>query len=241
MTSIVIQLSKNIFGSTKWLEKRNIFESMKPFYYVAKFYGFAPFQFTTNYPKVKGIDYFFVAFNFICYLYIIYVQVAVETFYHHGFKCVDIGIKFFYFTSSCVSLTTLIRIFCNRHKIRKIFEQLYDIDVEVYMHFLHQFVRTESFTFEFQFKSYGPEVSHRKHFIVLLSFVTFYFLMQLSLVLNIHYFYYQLTDGTITTNFLIHMVVFIYNVGGYLAVLSYYLFSVMAVTCRIALLNDNIR
>lgn len=132
MTTMVSRLSKNIFGSTKWFEKRNLFESMKPFYYVAKFYGFAPFQFNANYPKVTGIDYFFVVFNFICYLFIIYVQVAFETFYYHGVKCVDVGIKVFYFTSSCVSLTTLIRIFFNRHKMRKIFEQLNDVDVEVH-------------------------------------------------------------------------------------------------------------
>lgn len=145
MPSILIRLSKNI-GSTKWFEKRNIFESMKPFYYVAKFYGFAPFQFNANCPKVKGIDYFFVVFNFICFLFIIYVQVAVETFYHHGVKCVDIVIKVFYLTSSCVLLTTLIRIFFNRHKIRKIFEQLNDIDVEVYTVYIYIYICRTKFT-----------------------------------------------------------------------------------------------
>lgn len=131
MTSIVIRLSKKIFGSTKWLEKRNIFESMMPFYYMAKFLGFAPFQFTENYSQVKGIDYFFSILNFTCYLFIIYVQVAVEAFYHHEIKCIDITIKFFYIVSACISLTTIIRIFCNRHKVRKIFEHLNDVDVEV--------------------------------------------------------------------------------------------------------------
>lgn len=129
MTSIVIRLFKYIFDSSKWLEKCSIFESMKPFYYLAKFYGFAPFQ--LNCPNVKRIDYFFVIFNFMCYLFIIYVQVAVESFYHHGVKCIDVGVKVFYLASTFVSLITLIRMFSNRHKVKKIFQQVNEIDEEV--------------------------------------------------------------------------------------------------------------
>lgn len=126
MNLFVIQLSENIYRSTQFLEKRNVFESMKPFYYLAKFYGFAPFA--VNNTAVKGIDYFLVIFNFICYLFIIYVQVFVDSFYKHDVRCVDISIKVLYFASSCVSLATLIRVFLNRNEIRNIFEQLNDID-----------------------------------------------------------------------------------------------------------------
>lgn len=131
MTSILIRVHKNIFGSRKLFEKCNIFESMKPLYYVAKVYGLAPFQFRTNYPQNKGIDYFFVLLNFFCYLFVMYVIFTVESFYYHGTKCVDIAVKVFYLASSSVSMTTLIRMFFNRHRIRKTFEQLNEIDVEV--------------------------------------------------------------------------------------------------------------
>lgn len=97
------------------------------------------------------------------------------------------------------------------------------------------------YTFKFQFKSYGPDVPHRKHFIVLLLYVSISILMQLSLVLNFYYFFYQLSEQLHSYNYFVHTIVFIYEIGGYIAVLSYYLFSVMAITCRIELLNDNLR
>lgn len=106
MTSNVIRLYKNVFGSTKC-------------------------------PQVRGIDYFFTVLNFVCYSFIISVQVADGTIYHHGIKCVDIEIQVFYFASSCVSITSLIRIFFNRHKVRQVFEQLNDIDVEVGVYVNH--------------------------------------------------------------------------------------------------------
>lgn len=125
----LIRLYKNTFGSTKWFEKRNIFESMTPLYYLAKFYGFAPFQ--INCGTTSRVDFFFVAFNFMCYLFCIYVNLAVDSFFHHSEKSIDVVIKVFYVASSCVSFTTLFRIFYNRHRIRKIFEQLNEIDAEV--------------------------------------------------------------------------------------------------------------
>ncbi|XP_037041509.1 uncharacterized protein LOC119078139 [Bradysia coprophila] len=218
MTSILIRLYKNIFGSSKCFEKRNIFEAMTPLYYLAKFYGFAPFQ--INYGTVEGVDYFFVAFNFICYLFFIYVHVAVDSFYHRSEKCVDVVIEVFYCASTCVSFTTLIRMFHNRHKIRKIFEQLNEIDEE--------------------FESYGGAVSHGKQFIVLSTFVALYAVMQLLLTLNICYVSREVS-GQRLTSFLLNLVAFIYDIGCFLAVLSNYLFSIMAVTSRVVLLNDTIR
>lgn len=130
MDSNLIRFCKNVFTSTKWFEKHNIFESMTPLYYLAKFYGFAPFQ--INCGTAKGTDYAFVVFNFLCYLFCIYVNTAVDSFYHYDAKSIDVFIKMFYCVSSFLSFTTLLRIFYNRHRIRKIFEQLNEIDEEVF-------------------------------------------------------------------------------------------------------------
>lgn len=243
MVLTVIQLPKNIFGGKALFEKRNIYESMKPFYYVARFYGFAPLQFGRNDPNITGIDFFLVTLNFICYLFIIYVQVAIESVYKHGVMCVDIGIQVLYFVTTCVSLATLIRILLNRHKIREIFDQLNKIDVEVRTSFIYftYILRIRSYKFYFQFKSYGIAVSHGRHFIVLSSFVAVYLFITLFLFSNICDDYYRLVERPAAANFFMYMFVFVYNIGGYVAVLSYYFFTIMAITCRISLLNKCIR
>lgn len=238
MSSIVIQLSKNIFGDIKWFEKRNIYESMTPIYYMTRFYGFAPFQLGTNDPHLTIIDSFLVTLNFICYLFLIYVQIYFESAYQHRVLCVDLGIKVLYFATSCVSLTTLIGILLNRNRIREIFDQLNQIDVEVI--FSTPLIRY--YNFRFQFKSYGIEVSHRKHYIVLSLYVTVTLFMQFVLFLFIlSDYYYYFTDHQGITNFTTYLFVFIYNIGGYVAVLSYYCFAIMAITCRIILLNECLR
>lgn len=131
MTSVVIQLSKNVFGGSDWFKKRNIYESMTPFYYMARFYGYAPFQLGTNDPKIKAFDVLLVAFNFLCYVYAIYVQITIKTIHQNIPLCINIAINVLYFVTTCVSLLTLIRILFNRRKIRAIFDQLNAIDVEV--------------------------------------------------------------------------------------------------------------
>lgn len=149
MTSILIQLSKDIFRCKELFVKHNIYESMRPFYYVARFYGLAPLQFGINDPHITEIDFFLVALNFICYLFIIYVQMAFENVYKHGVMCVDIGIKVLYFVTTFASLTTLIRILVNRYKICAIFDQLNKIDVEVNIFFTHLLINNDFRNFVF--------------------------------------------------------------------------------------------
>lgn len=240
MTSIVIQLYKSIFGGGKF-QKQNIYESMKPFYYVARFYGFAPFQFEANEAKITRIDFFLESLNLICYLFAIYVQVAVQNVYQFGVVGVDIGINVLYFVTTCVSLITLIRILLNRLSIREIFNQLNEIDVEVIFLFFSKLYKFDLTNFIFQFKSYGVEVSHRKHFIALSSLVAAYFLMKFLIFLNIFYYRNHVINDPPMLNFLSYALVYIYNTGGYVIVLSYYFLIIVAVTCRISLLNESIR
>lgn len=132
MSSIVIEWSKVFFGDRKWLEKRNIYETIAPFYYLAKMYGYAPFQLGRNQLENQTFfDFFFLILSLICYVFVLYVQIAIENVYQNNLLFVDIGENSLYFLTSCVSVVTLIRMFFNRHKIRDIFHHLNDIDDEV--------------------------------------------------------------------------------------------------------------
>lgn len=98
--------------------------------------------------------------------------------------------------------------------------------------------------FAFQFKSHGIEVSHRKHFVILLCYMVSYLFSFQLLVFSFLFnngIHDQLTAETALFDVLSYLFVYNYNTGAYMTVLSYYFLMLLAVSCRIQLLNEGIR
>lgn len=67
-----------------WLDVTNVYGVIEPFYYIAKFYGFAPFQLNKRkLGHLQGcvtntIDFIIIVFSFCGYLYIIHILYNLE-------------------------------------------------------------------------------------------------------------------------------------------------------------------
>lgn len=129
-------LWKNDFRN--WINVTNIYGVIRPFYYVAKFYGFAPFQLnkqqlSTQDSVTKPFDWIITLLSLCGYSYIIFIlcswEVDVDNSIDH--KIVTISRGILYIITNFMTVVCLITNIIIRKNLQKITNDFHRIDNEV--------------------------------------------------------------------------------------------------------------
>lgn len=133
---------KNCFHN--WLNVTNVYEVIRPFYYVAKFYGLAPFQLNRRHPYRQGcatniIDFIIILFNFCGYLYIIHIMHNLEMTIteEHVFVTTSRGVLLS--ITNSMSIVFMVTNFFYRKDLQKVVNEINRIDREVRHNWRHHF------------------------------------------------------------------------------------------------------
>lgn len=117
----------------------NIYQVIRPFYYVAKFYGFAPFQLNGQqlYPEhvvTNTVDWIIISFSLCGYLFILIttvndVDVDMPEIDEHIIVTIFRGIL--YVITICMSIVCMVSNLIFRKNLWKVANDLHDVDYEV--------------------------------------------------------------------------------------------------------------
>lgn len=118
----------------------NIYGVIRPFYYVAKLYGFAPFQLNRMQLSPQDgvtnpVDWIITLFSFCSYSYIMYffcsMEPDVENLEH---TIVTISRGIVYIITNLMSIVYLVSNIVFRHDLLKVVKDFHQIDNEVCIH-----------------------------------------------------------------------------------------------------------
>lgn len=121
-----------------WINVDNIYGSMKPFYYVAKFHGFVPFHLNDRQELFEdrvtnAADCIIIMFTFCGYLYIIHTMInfemGMEILDDHIFVTTSRGILCT--ITNFVSVVCMISNIVNRKGLLKVLHEFHRIDNQV--------------------------------------------------------------------------------------------------------------
>lgn len=141
---------KNCFCN--WINVTNIYGVIRPFYYVAKFYGFAPFQLNHQQLSPQNsvtnpTDLIITLFSLCSYLYIMYFffymnsdvqnQNVDQTLWH---DIVAISRGILYMITVLMSIVYVVSNIVFRHDLLKVMNHFYQIDNEVCMYIYNKFI-----------------------------------------------------------------------------------------------------
>lgn len=130
---------KSYFSNWNCIKITNIYEVVRPFYYVAKFYGFAPFQMkdqqlSPEHGVTNTADWIIIWFNLFGYVYILallFEEKDEDTEGFNGHIIVRIFQGILYVITNFMSIVCMISTIIFRKNLLKVANDLYQIDKEV--------------------------------------------------------------------------------------------------------------
>lgn len=100
----------------------NFFDVVRPFYYVAKLFGYSPFTLPTDTSwndsahQATILDLLISICSFALYLFLLYTQLSMEKLYSHGVLVIDVAedILLVYLTCTSILSTSILLLFRGR-------------------------------------------------------------------------------------------------------------------------------
>lgn len=136
-----IKLKRNLIVKTMKFEcedVENFYDVVRPFYNIAKFFGYSPFTLPkdTSWTKQQSTPWNMLisVFSFALYFFLLYIQLSTDKLYSHGIVVIDVAedILLAYLTCTSIFSTTILLIL--RKHVWVLIKDIVSVDDKVNFH-----------------------------------------------------------------------------------------------------------
>lgn len=118
-------------------EVENFYDVVRPFYYVAKVFGYSPFtlpndtSWTNAEHQATLFDLFISISSFALYFFLLYIQLKMEKLYSHGVLVIDIAEDVLLVYLTCISIVSTSILLVLRRRVWGLINDIVSVDNKV--------------------------------------------------------------------------------------------------------------